>query len=125
MSYGQEVSFEDSACLKETSCSLTTSYSITVTNAYLFNAGVSVSSRDLSNQLSARNTITDRADFSNSSLMSSLKAAFNAGASCSESKAIQYGVSEGFTENTASIFGYWTFIPYAIKSSTRLPESGC
>lgn len=112
MFYGQEVPFEDAACQAESSCSISPSQSITVTNTYSFNVGASISQRDLSDPLYARD---------DSSLLSSLKASFDAGASYSWSESVTYSTSQGFTENlNTTSCGYWTFVPYVMEQVITL-----
>jgi len=85
------------ACQAETVCYVIPGQSIEVTNTYSFNIGVSFSRRDLSNQFYARDTIAGRdSSGEDGSILSGLKAAFNAGASYSWNELDTYIVTQVF-----------------------------
>jgi len=115
--FGQEQPFADSPCEAETTCTITTGQSIEVTNSYTFNVGISFGRRDLFNQVYASDTIAGRDSSSEGgSILSSLKAAFDAGASYTGSESITYTLSIQQQKSlNATTCGYWTFIPYVME----------
>jgi hypothetical protein len=93
--YGQERPYSNSACKENTSCQLSTAESVTITNSYAVNVGLS-----------------GTADIPSSTI----KSTFNIGATYTYSDALGYTVTNAQTKTlTANECGYWTFIPYLLE----------
>ena len=101
--FGQEVPFDDAQCSAYSTCTFSQAYEVTVTNTYEFDGGISLKIQ------SAK----------------SLESAFNVGASYS------YSISKSTTEmlkqtrprSTLAYCGYWTFLPYYIRSELSLQDA--
>jgi hypothetical protein len=94
VTYGQEVPYTDGYCPKGTGCSISKGTSVSFTNTYTVNGGVTLSKRDDADPLA-------------------LKAAFNLGASYSFSESITHTTTTELNQPIdPNNCGYWTFIPY-------------
>lgn len=98
---GQEIPFEEGSCQGGTTCAVASGRSVSITNTYGVNTNVGGSvSGDIGNDISGI-----------------LKSVINVGASYSYSQTIGYSTiilnSKDLNDTTC---GYWTFIPYFIKS---------
>jgi len=93
--YGQERPYSNSACTENTTCNLSTAESVTITNSYAVNVGLSGGADILSG---------------------TIKAAFDIGATYTYSEALGYTVTTAKGKDlTANQCGYWTFIPYLLE----------
>jgi hypothetical protein len=93
--YGQEVPIMDGSCQSGTTCSVSEGQSVTITNGYSINLGITGGA--------------------GSDLSKTLTASFNIGASYSWSKSVGYTTTETFSKTLDDkTCGYWTFIPYLI-----------
>jgi hypothetical protein len=106
MSYGQEVPFEYSACVEESSCAVSENQQVTVTSTYSIDTAITIKRRDLSAELHARDV----------SIEPELELVFNAGASYSWSTSVTYGTTQTYSQTfNGTTCGYWTFIPYMME----------
>ena len=99
--YGREVPFHVGVCQNATTCLVANGESITYTNTYTVDVGITGSSK--------RDELVERGE----DPASILTAAFNIGASYSWSKSVGYTTTTTFSKTLdAKTCGYWTFIPY-------------
>ncbi|PQE15645.1 Cerebellar degeneration-related antigen protein [Rutstroemia sp. NJR-2017a BBW] len=102
--YGQEVPIMDGSCQSGTTCSVSEGQSVTITNGYSINLGITGGA--------------------GSDLSKVLTASFNIGASYSWSKSVGYTTTETFSKTLDDkTCGYWTFIPYLMTSCGTLTTS--
>jgi hypothetical protein len=105
-------------------CALTNAFTITTTQTWSINAGISLGKREASSVAFVDLEALQKRDApaANPTL---LKAGFELGATYSFSKSLGYTVSEAKTQPLEKDqCGYWTFVPYTISShSVALPVS--
>ncbi|KAF2205692.1 hypothetical protein GQ43DRAFT_467956 [Delitschia confertaspora ATCC 74209] len=118
MSYGQEVPFSSSTCPELTTCRVDKAESVTITNTYTINVGITggVGKRDETSSNPALSLLPRE-----EGAESILKASFDVGASYSWSKAVSYGTTRSYLkELSANQCGYWTFVPFIMESCGTL-----
>jgi hypothetical protein len=94
--YGQEIPFMDGSCQSGTTCTVSKGQSVTITNGYSINLGITGGGGE--------------------ELSKALTASFDIGASYSWSKSVGYTTTEQWQINLDDkTCGYWTFIPYLVE----------